>query len=55
MRQPSTRSTAAALKEDVPGFSFDNHARNASIAAEKKMHLPTVRTRAQAGTEGPGA
>lgn len=38
----STHSTAAALKEDMPGFCFDNYARNASLPLEKKMHMPTV-------------
>lgn len=38
----STHSTAAALKEDMPGFSFDNYARNASLPLEKKMQMPTV-------------
>lgn len=38
----STHSTAAALKEDMPGFCFDNYARNASLPLEKKMQMPTV-------------
>lgn len=36
-------SAAAALKEAVPGFCFDNYVRNASVPADKKMHLPSVR------------
>ncbi len=43
MASNRSSSTAAALKEDVPGFAFDNYARNAGLAAEKKMHLPSVR------------
>lgn len=41
-QQGSTRSTAAGLKEDGPGFCFDNYARNAGLPLDKKMHMPTV-------------
>ena len=44
MPAPSTQSTRAALKEDVPGFCFDNYARNASLPTEKGMHMPSVRS-----------
>lgn len=42
-QQGTTRSSVAAVKEDVPGFCFDNYARNASLPLDKKMHMPTVR------------
>jgi len=35
-------SLRGALKEDVPGFNFDNYARNASLPTETTMHLPSV-------------
>ena len=39
----ATQSQRGALKEDAPGFNFDNYARNASLPTEKTLHLPSVR------------